>query len=535
MDRGAYFMPFKTYGKTLLAVCLMGLAGAQQAGKKPLVFALPGEPVNLDPATTGDVNSAYVEAQIYNALVTFKPNSMDLAPDLAQSWRVSPDALTWTFNLRHNVKFQDGTPLNAEAVRFNFLRWWDPDAPYGAKATGKSFTNWQDNLGGYKGEPGALLKDVRVSGPYTVELVLNKPFPSLGAVLAGGGSFGIASPTAIKKNPQAYGTPAVGAVGTGPFAFKSWSTGNSIEVTRNPSYFKANLPKSDAIIFRFIKDASARLNELRTGTVDMATDLLPDQLQSMRADPKLKVSLRDSLNVGYLGLNTSYKPLSDVRVRQAIASAINRKAIVDAFWNGLGVSNGHITPPVMSYGYSKNVTDYKFDPTGAKKLLASAGYPGGFSLDLWYMPVARPYYPTPKPIAEAMAADLSAVGIRVTLRTEDWGKYLEDRSAGKLQAFMLGQVSAADPNTSYTSIMGAGATNDIAWSNADLEKALDSARRATTEAQRAAFYQTADEITFAQAVRIPIVHARLLAVSGAGVKGWLPSPNGTESLETVQK
>ena len=517
------------------AVLLLTLGLASLAGAKPLTFALAGEPVNLDPATTGDANSAYVEAQIYNSLVDFKPGSMTVVPDLAQSWTVSADGLTWTFKLRKDVKFSDGTPFNAEAVRFNVLRWWDQDAPYGAKATGKSFLNWQNNLGGFKGEAGSILKDVRVTDPYTVQLILAKPFPSLTAVLAGGGSFGIASPTAIKKNAQQYGTPAVGAVGTGPYLFKGWTSGDSVVLARNPNFYKPGLPKSETVTFRFIKDASARLNELKSGTVDLATDLLPDQLQAIKADARLRPALRESLNVGYLAFNTTYKPLASAQVRTALAMAINRKAIVDGFWNGLGVANAHLTPPVLGSGYSKNVTDYPYDPAGAKKILAAAGFPNGFTLDLWYMPVARPYYPSPKAIAEAMAADLTAAGIKVTLRTEDWGKYLEDRQAGKFQAFMLGQVSTSDPIASYSSIMGPTSTGDIGWKNAAFDKALDAALRQPTDAARIPYFQTIDELLFREAVRVPIVHARLLAVSSVNVKGWVPSPNGNEPLSSVTK
>jgi peptide/nickel transport system substrate-binding protein len=510
---------------------LVTLGLSTLAGAAPLSFALAGEPVNLDPATTGDANSAYVEAQIYNSLVDFRPGSMTVVPDLAQRWTVSADGLTWTFQLRRNVKFSDGTPFNAEAVRFNVLRWWDPEAPYGAKATGKSFLNWQNNLGGFKNETGSVLKDVRVTDPYTVQLVLNKPFPSLTAVLAGGGSFGIASPTAIKKNAQQYGTPAVGAVGTGPYVFRSWTSGDSVVLSKNPNFYKPGLPKSETITFRFIKDAGARLNELKAGTIDMATDLLPDQLGAVKADARL----RPSLNVGYLALNTTYQPLANPQVRLALASAINRRAIVDGFWNGLGVSNAHITPPVLGSGYSKNVTDYAYDPAGARKLLAAAGYPDGFTLDLWYMPVARPYFPTPKPIAEAMAADLTAVGVKVTLRTEDWGKYLEDRQVGKFQAFMLGQVSTSDPIASYSSIMGPASSGDIGWHSAAFDKALDAALRQPTDAARLPYFQAIDELLFHEAVRIPIVHAKLLAVSSVDIKGWVPSPNGNEPLSNVTK
>ena len=511
---------------------LVGFLLAGGAAAQTITFGLSGEPISLDPSVTADGNSAYVQTQIYNSLISFKPGTVDLQPDLAQRWTTSDDGLTWTFYLRQGVKFQDSTSLDAEAVRFNFLRWWDPSFSFGAN---KPFLGWKNNLGGYKGEAGSIVKDVRVKNKYTVEVLLGKPYPALGAVLADAGLFGIASPSAIKKDPVQYGTPAGTAVGTGPFSFKKWNGGTSVELVRNPKYFRAGLPKSDGLTFRFLKDPSGRLNELLTGGVDIATELLPDQLAAIKANAKLRPVLRPALNLGYLGLNTSYKPLSDVRVRSAIATALNKKAIVDAFWNGLGLTDGHLIPPPLSRAYSKNVTDYKFDPAAAKKLLADAGYPNGFSLDLWYMPVSRPYYPTPKPIAEAMAADLAAIGVKVNLKTEDWGKYLQDRQDGKFQAFMLGYVYVTDPDTAYTYLIAGGSTGDINWSSPEAEKALEGARTQTSEAKRTPYYQKVDEILFREAVRVPIVHSRLLVASGAGVKGWVPSPTGSEKLDTVEK
>ncbi|OLV19613.1 ABC transporter substrate-binding protein [Deinococcus marmoris] len=511
---------------------LAGLLMAGSASAKTIVFGLSGEPISLDPAVTADGNTAYVQTQIYNSLISFKPGTVDLQPDLALRWTVSSDSLTWTFYLRQNVKFHDGTPLNADAVRFNFMRWWDPSFEFGAK---KAFLGWKNNLGGYKGEDGSIVKDIKVRNAYTVDIILNKPYPALDSVLADSGLFGIASPTAIKKNPLQYGTPAGLAVGTGPFVLKKWTSGVNVELTRNPSYFRAGYPKSEALLFRFFKDPSGRLNELLTGGVDIATELLPDQLKSVQSNVKLNAVLRPALNLGYLGLNTAYKPLTDVRVRTAIASALNKKAIVDTFWNGLGITDGHLLPPPLATNYAKGVTDYKFDPAGAKKMLADAGYPNGFTLDLWYMPVSRPYYPTPKPIAEAMAADLSAIGIKVTLKTEDWAKYLEDRQNGKFQAFMLGYVYATDPDNGYTNLFAPGSTTDINWNSPEATAALDSARKLPNAAQRLPFYQKVDEILFNAAVRIPIVHSRLLVASGAGVKGWIPSPTGSEKLDTVEK
>lgn len=177
--------------------------------------------------------------------------------------------------------------------------------------------------------------------------MLNKPYPSLRVVLADAGLFGIASPTAIKKDAKTYGTPAGIAEGTGPFMLSKWNSDTEVRLTRNPNYFNGPV-KSDGLTFRFIKAPNGRLNELHTGNVDLTVDLQPEQVSSIKTNPKLDLVLRQPLNVGYLSLNTSYKPLSDVRVRTVLALGINRKEIVNSFWNGLGISDAHLIPPSMA-------------------------------------------------------------------------------------------------------------------------------------------------------------------------------------------
>jgi len=512
-------------------------AGSGATGTTALVYGAGGQPVNLEPGNITDGNSVIVQDQIYNRLMEFKPGSTELEPSLATRWSVSPDGKTWTFDLRQGVQFHDGTPFNAEAVQFNVERWWDPNHPFGFRQAGKTYEVWQQLFGGFKGEPDSLLQAVRVTAPDRLQFVLKQPFAAFPQAIASG-FFGIASPTAIKQAAARYGTPSAPAVGTGPFVFKQWRTGDRIVLQKNPNYWKAGLPKTNQLVIRFITDPAARLAQLRAGQIDFTVDLAPDQKQELVADANLEAVARPSFNVGYLALNPAYKPLADVRVRQAIAHALNRPEIVQAFWANLGVQDDHFLPPILQWARSANSQVYPYDPQKAKQLLAAAGYAKGFDLDLWYMPVSRPYFPTPKPIAEAFAADLAQVGIRVSLKTKDWAAYLADRRRPPgFQSFMLGWTADyGDPDSFYYAHFGPGATSDLGnWKSDRLLQLLNQGRATGDQTARSKIYQEVDTILQREVLRLPIVHSQPLLAKRKTLQGWIPSPLGTEPFATVSK
>lgn len=502
-----------------------------------LVYGSGGEPVNLEPGNIVDGNSIIVQEQIYDRLIEFKPGTPELEPGLATEWTPSEQGKTWTFKLRSGVKFHDGTDFDAEAVRFNVDRWWNPDNEFGYRDAGKTYTIWQNLFGGFKGTPESVVQDVVVEGKDTVRFVLKQPFAIFPSVIASS-YFGIASPTAIKKAGASYGTPSSLAVGTGPFTFKEWRTGDRIILTKNPNYWRQGLPKSEQLIFRFITAPAARLAQLRAGTIDMTVDLSADQLPEIQRDQNLEAVFRPSFNVGYLALNPSYEPFKKVEVRQAIALALNRQEIVKAFWGEMGESTPHFTPPLQREFQAEKVTAYPFNPQVAKQVIAEAGYPNGFNLDLWYMPVSRPYFPTPKQTAEAFAADLSAIGINVNLQTKDWAAYLSDRNKSPgYQAFMLGWMGDyGDPDSFYYPHFGPGATADLGnWKNEQVFQLLEQGRATQDKAERIKIYQQIDEILFEETVRLPIVHSKALLAKRRRVSGWIPSPLGSEPLTEVTK
>ncbi|KQR35986.1 ABC transporter substrate-binding protein [Deinococcus sp. Leaf326] len=519
--------------KLLLTTALLAaLPSASAAGT--LVFGGNGEPVSLESGNITDGISILVQRQIYDTLVDFKDGTTDLVPGLATSWSSNAAATSWTFKLRPGVKFHDGTPLNADAVVFNLSRWWDKAHPYGFRNQGRTYEIVGDLLGGFKGDSTAVIKNIVKVNDTTVRVDLNKASSVFPNVIAAG-YFGIASPTAIKKDGAKYGTPASTPVGTGPFIFQSWRTGDRVTLKANTAYWGTKA-KVDTVVIRSIKDASQRLNELKAGTIDFANDLTPDSLKSVQGDKNLVAVKRPSFNVGFLSLNNRNQYLKNSQVRQAISMAINKKAIVNAFWNGLGTSNASFLPPVLAWANSGKVpADYKYDPAAAKKMLAAAGYPNGFSVDLWYMPVSRPYFPNPKPIAEAIAADLSAIGVKVNLKTEDWAKYLEDRNkAPGFDMYMIGWTGDyGDPDNFYGAYYGPNGSSDIGWNSITVQNLLEQGRAATTQAAKAKAYSQLHEFTYNAAYRLPMVHSQPLAAARTYVKGWVPSPLGSEAFNSI--
>ncbi|MFN3267275.1 MAG: ABC transporter substrate-binding protein [Deinococcales bacterium] len=527
--------------KAALALTLLGagaLVAATAQSSKPIVVGSVGQPVSLASGKISDGNSIFVQQQIYDRLLDFKPGSTDVIPALATSARPNKNATSWTFTLRTGVKFHDGTVFDANAVKANFDFWWDDTRKEFFKS-GNSIV--LDIFEGYKSGK-SLIKNVVVESAYRVRVDMNSPFANLDEVFATG-YFGIVSPAALKKfGEDKYGSAATLAVGTGPFIVKSWQTGDRILLEANKNYWKKGFPKAPGMIVRFISDAAARVAELRAGNIDMIpTGALPyDVLPTLKSDKNVAPVFRPGFNVGYLALNQvaefggAKNPLANQKVRLAVASAINKKALVESFYGEYGTTNAYLPPLVMNWSYPKNQRDYVYNPEAAKKLLADAGYPNGFSMELWYMPVSRPYFPNAKPVAETMAKDLSTVGIKVELKSKDWGAYLDDVDAGKFQSYMLGWTGDYnDPDNFYTPLVGPGTSKETGYNNPKFFALLDDARKATSKAKKGEIYGQVADILFEDIVKMPIVHSRPLLARRASLDGWVPGPLGSEPLIEV--
>jgi len=493
------------------------------AAPTTFIWGKSGDADTLDNTVSSNGETSEVTTQIFNLLVRAKPGETDIEPDLATSWSVSPDGLVWTFKLRQGVTFHDGTPWNAEAAKFNFDRWADPKNPYHA-VKGFDYEYWNDFMAD-------AFKEAKVADPYTLQLVLKKPNAPLVynlSIIA----FEFNSPASIKQ----YGGQGIGQhpVGTGPYKFVDWVRDDHVTLVANPSFFRKGLPKTQRVIERVIKDNAARFLALKANEIQAMEAPNPDDVKVAMRDPNLKVGYRPPFNTGWVRFNMNNLLFKDIRIRKAVAMAINRKAIVDGLYGGYGeVADQHM-PPTM-WGRA-NVAPIPYDPAESKKLLAEAMYPNGFSFDFWYIPVSRPYFPNGKDIGTAIASDLGKVGIRARLQTEDWATYLKDRKTNKFPMFMIGWIGDnGDPDDWLGFFFPKfDATNAyLSYNNPSVFDKINAAKVATSKAARAELYAEAEALVMGDYRDVPIGHARVPLLMRKNVQGLVGQPDANEYMETV--
>ncbi len=505
--------------------------GGEGAEGGTLIFGRGADSKSLDPSLVTDGESLGVTKNIFDTLLDYKGQTTEVEPALATEWKSSDDGLTWTFQLREGVKFHDGTDFNAEAVVFNFERWMDPDHPFHQG----EFPYYGYMFGGYKGDEGHVIEAVKAVGEYTVEFKLKRPLgPFLNNLAMT--PFAIASPEAIKKYGEEFGQ---NPVGTGPYVFEEWKKNDTITLLKNEDYWMEGAPKLDRLIFKTIPDNSARLTALQSGEIDLMDGLNPDDVAVVESDGALQLFKRPSMNVGYLALNTEKAPLDNVKVRQAINHAINKQALIDAFFGGLGEPAKNPMPPSL-WGYNDDIKDYEYNPERAKELLAEAGYPDGFEIELWTFPNPRPYIPQPQKIAEAVQADLGRVGIKVTITSHEWAPYLDKTGKGEHKMAFLGWTGDnGDPDNFLYVLLdkdnakGPDAGNIAFYKSDELHDILIEAQQLSDQAQRAQLYMKAQEIIKEDAPWVPLVHSTPPLAGIKEIKGFEPHPTGSDKFTHV--
>ncbi|SDS35773.1 peptide/nickel transport system substrate-binding protein [Paenibacillaceae bacterium GAS479] len=503
-----------------------GGAGSQDT----LIVARGGDAAALDPSIVTDGESIKVTEQIFEGLLTYKADSTEVQPALAESYEVSEDGLTYTFKLRQGVKFHDGTDFNADAVVFNFNRWFDPKSPY--KFEGDSF-DYYDSMFGPDGS--RVIKEVKAVDPATVQIVLNKrqaPFLQNIAMP----SFGIASPKAIEEKKDKFKSEPVG---TGPFIFKEWKRNESVTIEKNPNYWQEGLPKLNRVIITVIPENTARFTALQNGEIDLMEGVNPDDLAALEGNAELQKIVRPSFNIGYVGFNVKKKPFDDPKVRIALSHAVNKEGIIGAFYGGLAEPAVNPMPP-STLGYNKDVQDYPYDLEKAKQLLADAGYPNGLPEEMVFyaMPVARPYMPDGKKVAEAIQADFAKIGVKTKIESPEWATYLGDLKTGeKDDLFMIGWTGDnGDPDNFLFTLLhkdAIGSNNYAQYSNEEVNKLLSQGQSETDPAKREELYKQAQVLIKADAPWIPLVHSTPLLAGKANIKGYVLSPTGSEPYSEV--
>jgi peptide/nickel transport system substrate-binding protein len=484
------------------------------------VFGRGGDAVTLDAAASADGESGRVVAQIFDSLVAFSDGTTEPGPALAQSWEVSGDGRTYTFRLREGVRFHDGTPCDAGAVQWNFERWANPAHP--GRAPGVPFAVYER----FSGLADAVERAVALDG-LTVAVSLRRPMATFLSNVARA-SLGVASPAAVLAGPEdAFRTP----VGTGPFVLAEWVPGDHLVLERNPAYW-GEPARLERVVLRVLPDNAARFMALLAGDLDMMDGANPEDVVAARGNPELAVVLRPSLNVGALNMNLRVRPFDDLRVRQALAAAVNRPQLVEALTGGTGTVATQLLPPAV-LGWSPDVAGPSYDPDRARRLLAEAGYPSGFATDFWYMPIPRPMWPDTRAAAEVMAADFARVGVRTTLKTQEWAGYIAAMQRLDYPLWMTGwNNETGDPDDFLYAFFGR-LGGDNSWDNAEVRALLAQAQTTAGRSEREALYGRVNTIVDQEVPRIPVVHTSAVLLARARVRGYVANPTGNDRFSTV--
>ncbi|HEY8707897.1 MAG TPA: ABC transporter substrate-binding protein, partial [Burkholderiaceae bacterium] len=484
-----------------------------------------------------DGESFRILIQVYEPLVRLKPGSAsEIEGALAESWEGDPAGTVYTFHLRKNVKFQDGTDFNAAAVVTNFDRWKNlPKEMQGdAYYYGAVMGGFGDN---------SIISKAEAVDDSTVKITLKQPQPVFLTALTLT-TFSIVSPkvltdmNASDPTKSKFGTdPSLG--GTGAFKLTGYVPDDSATLERNDSYWgtKALL---DKVIIKPISDPTARLQALQSGSIQGYDLVAPRDVKTITDNADLQLVKRPSFNVGYLGLQVSKPPVNDLKVRQAIAHAIDKQAIVDTIYAGLAKPAKEFIAPSSQF-YDDSIQDYAYDPNKAKSLLQEAGYSDTNkpTVEFWYPTnVTRPYMPDPKGLFEAITQQLRAVGFNVKPNSADWSTvYLKNESSGNYQLYLLGWTGDYDdPSDWYGVFFGfQGNTPNLehGFNPPGFKAALDKANGTLQTDARKTAYQEVYKIVHDQVGSVPLVHADTALAFTKAVQGYQVNPTGSERFDTI--
>ena len=502
-----------TIAVALSAALVMSSPGGAAAAGKALVVGLVAEPTSMDPGQLTDINSMRVLSSVYDTLIRFKEGSFTQEPGLATAWKMSPDGLTYTFTLRKGVKFHDGTPFDAEAVKFTYDRLLDPKHPF-AETGPFPFASF------YYG----VIKEVAVVDPGTVRFTLKQPFsPLLNNLTLNTGR--IVSPAAVKKWGKEF---ASHPVGTGPFQFVSWDKNVRIVLDANPGYW-GGAPKLDRLVFRPLVEEQTRVTELLSGGVDFIVDVPPDNVDQVKKDARLAFYSQPGPHIWWVTLNVQKKPFSDVKVRRAVNHAVNRDAIANDLLKRTATAAIGPIPPSITWAFTDQVTKYPYNPELAKKLLAEAGYPNGFPAVFW-IPESGSGMQSPKTMAQSIQADLAAVGISASIQTFEWGAYLNKYGKGFGQEADMGAMSfmldPGDPAPMLSLVIDSkGGFRGAPYANPEVDKLLDEATRTTDLKRRGDLYKQVQKLVVDDAPWIFVDNATQNAAGLKKVTGFKLHPS----------
>jgi dipeptide transport system substrate-binding protein len=507
-----------------VVACLL-VFGAVSARADTLVVCTEASPDFLNAQLSTANTSFDVTEQVSDRLVEMKIGGSDLVPGLAESWTISPDGLTYTFELRHGVKWQSNAEfkptrdMNADDVVFSFQRMFDKSSPFYKSANG-NFPMFIDLIQ-------SNLASIDKVDDYTVVMHLKSPLapllPSLSVQ-----SFSIVS-AEYGADLEKAGKPEDldrNLIGTGPFSFVQYQKDALVRFRAFPDFWGKNgaqpdrVAKVDNLVFAITPDASVRYAKLRTNECQIARYPNPADLPAMRQNPDLKIEQGVIAAHNEIYFKMDEKPFTDRRVRLALAEAIDMPDLVKDVFQGSGTPTAALVPPSL-WGHNASLKPYKYDPEDARKLLAEAGYPNGFSTDLWAVPVVRAYMPDGRRTAEMIQADWAKIGVKAKIVTYEWGEYLKRARAGEADVGMLGGTwDYPDPSEIMLGRLCHAPGNAGHFCDPAYDAAVSKANVVTDQTERAKLYEQAQQVLYNDVAQVQLADVTAYVPVRKNVEGF---------------
>jgi peptide/nickel transport system substrate-binding protein len=467
-----------------------------------LKVAYTTDPIAMDPHLAVDIGTHYIAELVYSGLVAHDTQT-GIVPDLAETWSFSEDGLACTFNLRRDAFFHNGDQVKASDVAFSLQRVTDPDTGY----------PYRSSI--------AEIQSVDILDDFTARVNLSQPVGGLLTFLCFPG-LAIVPQSEVEKQGDLSKHP----IGSGPFIFESHQPKQMTRLKANPDYYRQGIPYVDALEMHYITDDTARTNALQTNVVDMVHWVPAKDFQMLKDTEGMVAQNWVSSNWQWLGLNTQKEPFNDTRVRQAIAYAIDRQAIVDSVFFGLADPIQGTVIPEWSWAYTP-IDKYatRPDPETAKALLQQAGYSAGFTASL-KLAADYPQDTKPGPIIQE---NLKEIGVDIELVTLEFARWIDEVVvAGDYDMCIMDWLSPmVDPDDHLsTSYHSASPMNIQRYSNAEVDGLLERGKHTFDQDERKGIYADLQEILADEVPLVPLVNERRLEAHWDYVKGWLPMRTG---------
>lgn len=507
------------------------------AAKKTFVYCSEGSPSTFNPQLAMDGTSFNASSRtVYNRLVEFKRGTTQIVPSLAESWSYEPRTMTWTFNLRRGVKwhsnssFKPTRTFNADDVLFSFNRQRLKEHPWHSVSGGRY--EYFESM-----EMSSIIGNIIKVNDYQVKFVLTRNYAPFLADMA----MDFASILSKEYADRMRAAKTLEKldrqpIGTGPFVFSKYVKDSQVRFRAHREHFGGKSPL-DQLIFSITVDKNVRFQKLKTGECHLIAYPAVQDLAAIRKNNQLNLMEKEGLNVAYLAFNVKKKPFDNVLVRRAVHHALNRAHYIKTVYKNTAVVAKNPMPPVV-LGYNDEIKDYPYDPKRARKLLQRAGYPKGFTAELWTLPVQRPYMPDGKRLGVLMQADLAAVGIKVKLVTYDWPTYLSKSRSGEHQLIQLGwSGDNGDPDNFLRVLLSCSAAasgaNRANWCNKKFSELVKKASETTDLKERTAYYRQAQQVFKDEVPWVTIAHSKIFRGMSKRVSNFRIDPLGSDRFDGV--